>query len=211
MESQYNNWRSSKKKNLQISTLLLNILQITLIGICLCTISYLFIVTPNEVQGESMLPEFRDGQIVLTNKLSTWLGENDLGRSLGLDYQRGDTVVFQRPGQSDFIKRIIALPGERVAIRDGFVYVNNNQIEEEYLLPATFTKGGGLVEDGGESKIVPENSYFLLGDNRGQSLDSRFNEVGFVEREWIKGKVILKYWPLNELSVVSRGKIEFVE
>lgn len=211
MESQYNNWNSSKKKNLKISTLLLNILQITLIGICLSTVSYLFIVTPNEVEGESMLPEFIDGQIVLTNKLSTWLGDSDIGKSVGLNYQRGDIVVFQRPGQSDFIKRIIALPGERVAIRDGFVYVNNIQIDEEYLLPATFTKGGTLVEDGGESKIVPDNSYFLLGDNRGQSLDSRFNEVGFVEQEWVKGKVILKYWPLNQLSVVSRGKIDFVE
>src|SRR5690606_9943541 len=108
----------------------LEFLQSLVIAICIAVVLYLFIVTPNQIQGNSMIPNFYEGDIILTNKLSNWLGDTEFGKSIGLNYKRGDVIVYQKPGLSDHVKRIIAVPGDRVAVRDGFVYINNKKLVE---------------------------------------------------------------------------------
>lgn len=187
------------------SNTFLNILQTLVILFSIAILLYLFVITPNQVDGPSMKDNFLNGELVLTNRLSAWIGDTALGKTLGLNYKRGDVVILQKPGYSEFIKRIIALPGERISIRNGNFYIDGKKLDEEYI-PATMqTNGGNFIEDGGEGKTVPEGYYFVSGDNRPVSNDSRFEEIGFIDRKWIKGKVILRFWPLNTFSLITEG------
>lgn len=182
----------------------IDFLQSVVIAVVICLIVYIAIAMPNQVEGQSMQPNFYNNDIILTNKLSQWLGETNLGDSLGLDYHRGDVIVFQKPGYNDFIKRLIALPGDKVALKDGIVYVNGKALDESQYLPDGLeTIGGTLLVDGGDELFVPEGHYFVMGDNRKNSHDSRYIDIGFIKREWLKGKVVLKYWPINEFHVVK--------
>lgn len=208
-KSQYESSNKTKSRFV-VPSGIINLTQSFVVAVCISLVLYLFVFTPNQVKGNSMSPNLESGEVVLTNKMINWLGNTTVGQSLGFTYSRGDIIVFQKPGFDDFIKRIIALPGERVAIRDGYVYVNNNRIVEDYLPPATFTSGGTFIEEAGEGKVVGEDEFFVLGDNRGESLDSRYNEIGFIKKDWLKGKVILIYWPLSKLSIVNTGEIEII-
>lgn len=194
---------------ISIPTFFADFLQSVVIAIAVCIAVYIFIATPNQIDGESMEPTFKNGEIILTNKLSEWLGPTDFGKNAGLDYQRGDVVVFQKPGMDDFIKRIIAIPGDKVAIKEGYVYINNQKTDEQYLQPSTFTRGGNFIEEGAEARTVPEGKYFVLGDNRNNSHDSRSLDIGFINRDWLKGKVILRYWPISKFGIVKQGEIKF--
>lgn len=192
---------ASKRK----TSFIVDMLQSIVVALFICIVLYLFILTPNQVDGYSMCPNFEDGQLLLTNKLSVWLGSTPLGQSMGLEYQRGDVVVFQKPGREKaLIKRVIGTPGDKVSLRDGRVYVNNERVEENYL-PAERRSSGGSYLGEGEEITVEEGNYFLMGDNRNNSLDSRFNDIGQVKREWLQGKVILTYWPLNTFGIVGNG------
>lgn len=182
----------------------IDFLQSVVIAVVICLIVYIAIAMPNQVEGQSMQPNFYNNDIILTNKLSQWLGETNLGDSLGLDYHRGDVIVFQKPGYNDFIKRLIGLPGDKVALKDGIVYVNGEALDEsQYLQEGLDTLGGTLLVDGGDELFVPEAHYFVMGDNRKNSHDSRYIDIGFIKRDWLKGKVVLKYWPINEFHVVK--------
>ncbi|MEP7103875.1 MAG: signal peptidase I [Candidatus Dojkabacteria bacterium] len=184
-------------------------LQSVVIAIAICIAVYVFIATPNQIDGESMEPNFTNSEIIITNKLTEWLGSSDFGKNAGLDYQRGDVVVFQKPGNEDFIKRIIGIPGDKVAIKDGYVYLNGKKVIESYLQPSTFTRGGNFIEEGAVEREIPVGKYFVLGDNRNNSHDSRFLDIGFINRDWLKGKVILRYWPINKFGIVSQGELQF--
>lgn len=187
------------------TSFIVDMLQSVVVALFICIILYLFILTPNQVDGYSMCPNFDDGQLLLTNKLSVWLGDSPFGKSMGLDYTRGDVVVFQKPGREKaLIKRVIGIPGDKVSLRDGRIYVNNERVDESYI-PAERRSGGGSYLGEGEEITVDPASYFLMGDNRNNSLDSRFNDIGQVKREWLQGKVILTYWPLNTFSIVGNG------
>lgn len=182
----------------------LNILQSLVVVSAVFIVMYLVVVTPNQVDGPSMEPNFYNSQLLFTNKLYNILGEQQIGKSLKLTYQRGDVITFQRTGDKKaLIKRVIGLPGERVSIKNGSFYINNQKLTEEYLPPATYTMGGEFIDDGGESVLVEEGSYFVAGDNRSVSRDSR--SIGLIKHQWIKGKVILRFWPLKNFTLISRG------
>ncbi len=169
---------------------------------------YFTLAVPNIVEGSSMEPNFKNNELLLTNKVAQWFGDTGVGKQLNMDYQRGDVIVFAL-GPVDLIKRIIAVEGDIIKIDEGKVYVNGNVLIEDYLPKATITKtylGDMSFLEAGEVKRVPEDSYFVLGDNRGNSKDSRFVEVGFVPRENVKGKVALIYWPLDKFSLLAPGK-----
>ena len=186
---------------------LIIILQSVVIITSIAIILYLFILSPNEVDGPSMEPNFKTHQLYFANRLVQWFDNTAIGKITGFQYQRGDVVVLQIPGYSPYIKRIIGLPGDKIAIRDGYFYVNDQKLTEDYLPPAIFTKGGDFLQESGESKIVPENSFFVAGDNRPVSNDSRY--LGFIKRDWLKGRVFLRFWPLDVFGIIPTGSIKY--
>ena len=166
------------------------------------------------VEGPSMEPGLHNGQYLLVNKavyfklnlgkLSNFIPFIDAedGEEAFLFHgpQRGDVIVFRYPRDPDrdFIKRVIGVPGDSVRIEEGVVYVNGVAIEEEYI-----SESSGVPM---EEQVVPPKSYFVLGDNRPNSSDSR--AWGFVPEENIIGKAMFSYWPLSELGSVGNHKLD---
>lgn len=145
---------------------------------------YLFIAQPHKVSGNSMFPTFYDGDYILTDKLSYRLGTP----------KRGDVIVLQNPRNEseDFIKRIIALPGDSIKIQNNVVYINDSPLAETYLPSGTLTQGGAFLTEGEIIKIGP-GQFFVMGDNRAHSSDSR--EWGPVTQKEIVGKTFFRYFP----------------
>lgn len=193
-----------KKKNI-----LVDIVQSVIIALSISIFLYIFIITPNEVDGPSMEPNFQSGELLFTSQLHAWFNGTSVGDALGFNYQRGDVVVFQKPGNDDFVKRIIALPGETIRIEDGRFYVNGDLMQENYELDNDRRLDGSFLVDGAQAVTVPEDKYFVAGDHRDVSFDSR--SLGFINDEWIKGRVILRFWPVSEFSYIGHGSSEFVE
>lgn len=183
------------------------ILQSLVIFTSIGIILYLFVISPNEVDGPSMEPNFYTKQIYFANRVVQWLNGTPIGKTTGFEYHRGDVVVLQIPNYPAFIKRIVALPGDKIAIRDGQVYLNDQLISEDYLPPALYTKGGDFLEDGGEAQIVPPGAVFVMGDNRPVSYDSRY--LGFIRNDWLKGKVFLRVFPLDTFGLIPTGTINY--
>ena len=165
------------------------------------------------VEGPSMEPGLHNGQYLLVNKavyfklnldkLSKYIPfiDGDGGsRFLFHGPERGDVVVFRYPRDPsrDFIKRIIGVPGDTVSISNGVVTVNGAVLEESYI-------NHGANSDL-EPKVVPEGSYFVMGDNRPNSSDSR--NWGFVPEENIIGKAMFSYWPMSEFGGVGNTSID---
>lgn len=172
-------------------------LQVVVFAISIFLFVYLLLAQPHKIKGESMLPNYDDGEFLLTNKLLYRLEEPS----------RGDVIVFQPPGiESDFIKRIVGLPGEKVMIRDGRVFVNGQELFESYVEPTVRTNPGKFAQEG-VSLTVPTNSYFALGDNRGSSQDSRY--FGYVAKSSITGKAWLVYWPVGLAGKVANPEYNF--
>lgn len=139
-----------------------------------------FAVENYKIEGYSMLPNFQDGQFLLVNKISYMIGHP----------QRGDVIVFHFPLNTtkNYIKRVIGLPGEKIQVKQGRVYVNDLLIEERY-------PPHGLNEadyDWGPSTVAADE-YFVLGDNRPESSDSHY--WGSVPAKDIVGKAWITYWP----------------
>lgn len=141
------------------------------------TLAYLFIGQTHVFSGNSMEPTMHSGQYFFGSKLTK------------SDLKRGDIVVHKNPLNldQDFAKRIIGLPAEEITISKGKVYINGNELSEPYLAPGTMTYADDFLTEGKSIKI-PENNYFVMGDNREHSSDSR--NFGFVDRKLI----VDKYW-----------------
>lgn len=152
-----------------------------------------FVTHRTLVHGSSMEPRLYDGDSVMTDKLTYRFK----------DPQRFDIISF--PYKQDpheyLIKRIIGLPGEKIRIIDGQIYINDLILNEQYGLE--ITASGGIAE---VPIVLGEDEYFVLGDNRNDSLDSRFKEVGMIKREEIIGKAWLQIWPLNKFGIVHSNK-----
>src|SRR5579871_3895765 len=160
-------------------------LQSILIAASIFLVIYIFIARPFQVNGESMVPNFLNGEYVLTNLLTLRFNNPKLG----------DVVVFVAPidTEKDFIKRIIGTPGDTVMVQDGDVYLNGKKLDESKYLDITVkTYGGSFLKDG-ETITVPPDEYFVMGDNRAYSSDSR--EWGFVKRSAFIGESLFVYWP----------------
>lgn len=198
-----------EQKETKGSSLIIDILQSVVIAFFICIVVYLFIATPNQVDGPSMQENFQNDDLLLTNRLVQWFSGTEIGDTLGLEYQRGDVIVFQQEGKPPYIKRIIGLAGDRVSVRNGYVYINGQRIEEKYLDPSLRTRGGTYLQEG-EEITVPENGFFVMGDNRNNSSDSRDARVGIVDRSNMIGKVIVRYWPLPTFAFIGTGEINFL-
>jgi signal peptidase I len=136
-----------------------------------------------KVEGSSMEPSLHDGEFVVINRLAYRWAEPD----------RGEIIVFRYPLDPErrFIKRIIGLPGDEVSVSQGIVYINGILLEEPYINAAPRYDGEWTIEEG---------RYFVLGDNRNNSSDSR--NWGSLESDDIIGKAVIVYWPLNDLSII---------
>lgn len=153
---------------------------------------YLFIMQPNQVKGASMEPTFNSGDYIFTSKITYRF------RPL----QKGDVVVFKSPKNPDieFIKRVIALPGDKVKITDNNVYVNGILVNEPYISDKTSLWDGGYVKENTEFQIS-EHEVFVMGDNRPRSSDSR--EFGPIRIESIIGQVFFRYYPPQKIGSVK--------
>jgi signal peptidase I len=189
---------------------LTDLLESFVIAMALSILIFFTIAAPNQVDGQSMEPTFHPEDKLITNKVVQWMGESDLGKNNGWDYQRGDIIIFTIKGQ-DLVKRIIAAGGDSIMIKEGKVYVNGNLLKENYLDPLvttrTFTGPFAFLVDG-ETLIVPPRYYFVMGDNRDNSKDSRYSEIGFVSRDQLRGRVTLRYWPFDKFTWIKRGDFE---
>jgi signal peptidase I len=145
-----------------------------------------FIYQPVKVEGGSMEPGLEDQERIFINKL-VYRWEN-IGR--------GDIIVFRYPRdpRKSFIKRVIGVPGDRVRIVYGHVYVNDKPVEEDYV-PTEFLDSRSYPET-----VIPPGAYFVLGDHRSMSNDSR--EFGPVPRMYIYGKAVFGYWPIEKVGVL---------
>jgi signal peptidase I len=146
----------------------------------------IFLYQPVKVEGTSMLPGLTDQERIFINKFVYRLEP----------VERGDIVVFRYPRDTSksYIKRVIAVSGDRVRIDDGRVIVNGKRLREAYV-PDDYRDDRSYPET-----VVPRDSYFLLGDHRSSSSDSR--DFGPVEREYIYGKAVFVYWPMAKLGVL---------
>src|SRR6185436_18404720 len=156
-----------------------------------------FIVQPVKVEGTSMLPRLHDGERIFVNKLIYY---DDY--SWAPKVQRGDIVVFWFPDDpsKSYIKRVVGLPGDTIEMRDGTVRVNGSQIDEQYLDPKF-----NVSPKSQAPVFVRPNYYFVMGDNRDNSSDSR--SWGLVPKKYIYGKALLRYWPLSAASVIHHEDI----
>lgn len=160
-------------------------------SVLLAVVLIVFIYQPVKVEGTSMMPALTDQERIFINKFTYRFGLGSI--------ERGDTVVFwypQDPSKS-YIKRVIGLPGDRVRIEDGEVYVNGTRLEEDYVPEENRDR---VTWHEGREETVPAAKYFVLGDHRNQSSDSR--GWGWVPRESIYGKAVFVYWPLDKLGRV---------
>lgn len=189
---------------------LVSVLQVLAILLVIFVLLYLVILLPNQVDGQSMEPNFHDKELLFTDKTINWMGP--LIPALNYEYDRGDVVVFPLENRA-LIKRIVAKGGDTVMIKDGKLYINGKLAVEEYIPSTTPTRtpfGSQAFLREGETITVPEGEFFLMGDNRENSKDSRFADVGFVPRNKIQGRVFLRYWPLNVFGIIGRGKVQYV-
>lgn len=139
------------------------------------------------VEGPSMYPTLHSGERLIVDELTYRFR----------DPARGDIVVFRYPADPSeyFVKRLVGLPGEVVEIRAGHVYVNGRQLSDDFLTEQTLGDFGPAV--------VPDQHYFVLGDNRNNSADSRDPRVGFVPRSFIVGRALWRYWPLTRVQALN--------
>ncbi len=183
---------------------ILDVLLNVVIIVAVVAIVRTFIVSPFEVEGNSMVPSLEDNEYIIINKIGYIVGEP----------QRGEVVVFRPPSDPKkyYVKRIIGLPGDEISIRDGKVFLETSKGEEELSEPyldernrdRTFKAPVGTGDRSEERYIVPEAQYLLLGDNRQGSLDSRSfrnaqgEPIPFVTRDSIAGRVWFVVLPITK-------------
>lgn len=169
------------------------------ISLAIFLVIYQFLLQPHQVNGQSMVPNFQSGQYLLTDKV-TYKFRNP---------QQGEVVVFHAPPAAncvegtgcDFIKRVIGVPGDTIEVKENALWVNGQRLEESYI-PADFDI---LPGNATKNKIITlkANEYFVCGDNRPFSSDSR--SWGPITKDEIIGRVFFSYWPVSKIGVISKA------
>ena len=161
------------------------------LAIVLAFVITLFI-KPTLVSGDSMLPTLHENDYLIINRMVYRMGEP----------KNGDVIVFKSDLEKndgttkDLVKRIIGVAGDKVVIKDGKVYLNDKLLDETYL-------SEGMDTTGDVDIVVPEGKLFVLGDNREVSLDSRYEQVGLVDVNDVEGKVLVRLYPFNDISLIK--------
>jgi len=179
----------------RLGTFFLDILEVIIFAVGIFFFVYLLIMRPHKIKGQSMQPNFPDSEYLLTEKVTYYLNNPS----------RGDVVVLTPPPNvsttDEFIKRVIGLPGEKVMVKNGHVYINDKLIHEPYLADSVYTNPGDFLAEGVEY-TVPAGEYFVMGDNRPNSSDSRY--WGPITKSEMTGRAWIIYWPINKTGVVQK-------
>lgn len=197
-----------------------------IIAVALALVVRYYVGTPTIVKQSSMFPTFKQDERLILNRLYRTFkttpkrGEVITFEAPTANYLNGEIADLNNPvakyenepegiiskffynvvelGKKSYIKRVIAIPGEHIQIKDGKVYINGEEFKEDYLSEDVITK----PEDGQFiDLIVPEGTVFVMGDNRGHSADSR--RFGCIPYNKIEGKVVLRFWPLNVFGTIK--------
>ena len=151
---------------------------------------YFFLGRPFTVSGASMYPTLHNGDRMVLSKVG--------------DIHRFDVVILKAPDENvEYIKRVIGMPGDTIEMKSGVLYINGKKVEQPFINTEALAKQTVFMDDftleslTGESK-VPEGKYFVLGDNRGVSKDSRM--IGFIDRSAIEGKAVFTIWPFGRIG-----------
>lgn len=173
------------KRTKEESFLLKDIVEAVLIAVILAVLIRMFVIQPFYIPSSSMEPTLKPGDRIIVNKFIYRFKE----------IQRGDVMVFKYPldPSRDFIKRVIGLPGDTLEIRDSVLYINDNKIAEPYLPKGLRFGSYGPVK-------IPQDEYFMMGDNRNNSEDSRV--WGFLPREKVVGKAFVVFWPIDRVKIL---------
>lgn len=170
----------------QVKEFIWETLKVIVISLAIIIPIRCFVIQPFYVKGASMEPNFYDHEYLVINEIGYRLDEPE----------RGDVIVFKYPYDRSqyFIKRVIGLPGETIEIKDGDIMINNNILNEDLYLPNTHTNGTEKLELG-------PTEYYIMGDNRSSSLDSRM--FGPIDRSDIVGKTWIRGFPFNRIKVFN--------
>lgn len=184
----------------RLGAFFLDIFEVIVFAIGIFFFIYLLVMRPHKIDGESMMPNFTNGEYLLTERVSYYLR----------DPMRGDVVVFTPPvtNLDEYIKRVVALPGETVMVKDGRVYINGKVLDESYIAGTVYTNGGSFLSEGASYK-VPDGEFFVMGDNRNNSSDSRY--WGPITKKVITGRAWVVYWPLNLMGSVPKPTYTFAQ
>jgi signal peptidase I len=171
------------------SSFLREVAEVILLAVILY-IGISFAVQTVHVEGLSMFATLDDNDYLIANKIDYRLHAP----------QRGDIIILRPPNNNstDFIKRVIALPGERLLIRDGVVYINGHRLVEPYLPEAWVVFNNWPATGSSNGTVIPPNQYFVMGDNRNKSQDSRY--FGPIGRDRIDGRAWFRIWPLDHFG-----------
>lgn len=184
-----------------VGSFFLDLVETVVIALSIFLVVYLLFMQPHQVNGQSMVPNFQSGEYVLTDKVSYRLR----------DPQQGEVIVFHAPEEADcvkgtgcdFIKRVIATPGQSVSLENSTFYVDGLPLPESYI-PADFeTLPGRFLKEVGQYTLGPDE-YFVSGDNRPFSSDSR--AWGPITKRDIVGRAFFRYWPVSAVGVIRKAE-----
>lgn len=183
--------KDRKPEDVNIVKELLSLIIYIGIVVLLCFIIINFVGCRSRVEGESMMPTLNNKDNLWVDKLSYTFGNP----------KRFDVIIFNYNEDTTYVKRIIGLPGETVRIdKDGKIYINEKLLVENYGMEKITANNLGRAS---QPVLLGKDEYFVLGDNRNNSSDSRWADVGNVQREDIVGKVVLRIYPFKDLGFVK--------
>ena len=184
-----------------IAHAILEFVQSIVLALSVFVLLYLFVAQPNQIDGRSMNSNFANGEYVITDKLTYKIREP----------ARGEVVVFKAPptepcseNDCEYIKRVIAIGGDRVKVEKGDVYINGELLDQYFLDDGIKSDPGHFLQEGVE-KTIGKDYFLCLGDNRPYSRDSR--EFGPIEKKSIVGRAVFKYWPVESFGLVPKVKL----
>ncbi|MFZ2154389.1 MAG: signal peptidase I [Candidatus Moraniibacteriota bacterium] len=199
------NPQNSEKNELYqgVGGFFLEIVKIFILAVVVIWPIRMFIFQPFFVQGASMEPNFQDGQYLIVNELGYKQIDIKINKINSFkEIKRGDVIVFRYPlnPKQFFIKRIVGLPGERIRVDKGEVFIYNEtnpegfKLEEDYL-------NADLITKGDNDYVIKNDEYYVMGDNRNHSSDSRM--WGPIKDSNVIGKVLLRAWPLDKIKLFT--------
>lgn len=201
--SDLNRNKSTKIKKKKLFIEIIEWILIIIAAIVLSVIIKDFFYEHYKVDQTSMHSTLYEGESLIVSKFNYRFSDPARRDIVVLEHQSGKLkglakilLPFPNPGEIDYVKRIIGLPGEKIDIHDGKVYINNKALDESYIIPNSEPGNFNLPV------VIPKDKYFVLGDNRPESRDSR--DFGFIDRTQIKGKVVLRIWPLSKFGTIEK-------